>query len=170
MARRPRTGTTTPRVWFIRAGIGAAIGLLLGFGTGAAVVRVMQPPGVVEDRTEDAGQSRPSVSADAPEDVAADNGDAVDPDNGTRVPRIIGLEEGDARNAITRAGFNIGTVMFKSSAEPIGTVVAAFPVPGEVVVLPATVNLILSDGKPRADSLAVPPPREGTNSGTPFGS
>jgi beta-lactam-binding protein with PASTA domain len=71
------------------------------------------------------------------------------------VPKLVGMEEGDARNAILQAGFAVGSVTFKTSAEPLGTVVESIPVPGEAVVLPATVSLILSDGKGRRDSLPV---------------
>jgi hypothetical protein len=61
------------------------------------------------------------------------------------VPDLVGRVEGDARRLLERAGFTIGEVMFREDDLPVGTVLQTFPVPGERVALPATVNLILAD-------------------------
>jgi PASTA domain len=143
----------TGKTWAIRAAIGLSAGLLVGFALGALTVRLVQPPGAVAVADADSSRIRkPRVSSE-PEAESPAEQESAKPVNGVVVPQLIGMEEGDARNAITRAGFTIGTVTFKSSPEPLGTVVESFPVPGEAVPLPATVSLILSDGKGRTDSL-----------------
>lgn len=155
MARRRSTSRTTPRTWFIRAGVGIAVGILVGFGMGAAGVRYLQPPGVVTPDTSATDSSRkPRNTAEADEP-----GPAAEPERptGTVVPELVGMEEGDARAAIRNAGFNVGSVTFRGGSERMGTVVTTIPIPGEAVQLPATINLILSDGKGRPDSSAVPP-------------
>lgn len=152
MARRKK-GVVTGKTWLIRAGIGIGAGILLGFIIGAVVVKVMQPPGV-PDAVADASSTvkHPPVetgsSTEEPAPKTDDEGKT-----GTLVPKLIGMEEGDARSAIQRAGFNVGSVTFKASSAPLGTVVESIPIAGEAIVLPATVNLILSDGKGRIDSL-----------------
>ena len=155
MARRRATRTTL-RTWLIRGAIGIAGGIVVGFGLGALGVRMLQPVGAVaaEPAVDSTRKPRgPSVTSEEPAPVVQ----AEQPRDGIVVPQLIGLEEGDARQAILRAGFSVGSVTFKAGVEPLGTVVASFPVPGEAVVLPAMVNLILSDGKRKPDSTAVPP-------------
>jgi beta-lactam-binding protein with PASTA domain len=61
------------------------------------------------------------------------------------VPDLLGRVEGDARRLLERAGFTLGDILFRESDERTGTVLETFPVPGERVQLPATVNLILAD-------------------------
>lgn len=68
------------------------------------------------------------------------------------VPNLAELEEGDARAVLEDLGFQVGQVMFRGSPKPMGTVLSTFPVAGELVALPATVNLILSNGRGRRDS------------------
>jgi beta-lactam-binding protein with PASTA domain len=63
------------------------------------------------------------------------------------IPDVVGRTEGDARTALERGGFTIGTVLVQASAEPAGTVLSTFPVRGERVALPATVNLVVSSGR-----------------------
>jgi len=152
MARR-RMGKASGKTWAIRASIGMGAGLLLGFLVGAVTVRLVQPPDVVaSDRADHATVRKPQSIADAPSEELPPQ-DVTPPTTGVLVPQLIGLEEGDARTAILRAGFAVGSVTFKSSPQPLGIVVESIPVPGEAVVLPATVSLILSDGKGRPDSL-----------------
>ena len=160
MAKRRATKTTL-RTWVIRGAIGIASGIVVGFGIGALGVRVLQPPGVIaaEPATDSSRKSRgPSAAVAEP---AAEPEKAAD---GIVVPQLIGMEEGDARQAIQRSGFSIGSVTFKAGVEPMGTVVASFPVPGEAVVLPAMVNLILSDGKGKPDPTATPHPDDNFSS------
>jgi hypothetical protein len=167
---RRASGRTTSSTWLVRGGVALLTGSLVGFALGAAAVHFTQPPvattadSVTADTSRKPrrgtgpsadGASGTSSAPDAPIDAAPRVAD------GPQVPQLVGLEEGDARLAITRAGFTIGSVLFKSSAAPAGTVLSSFPVPGESVKLPATVNIILSDGRPHADSLgppATPPP------------
>ena len=155
MARRRSKAKITPRTWFIRAGVGIAIGIVAGFAIGAAGVHFLQPPGVVTPETDAEDGSRKSRSGSE----TADESPAVEeekPKMGIVVPELLGLEEGDARAAIVNAGFTVGTVTFRGDSERMGSVVASFPVSGEAVRLPGTINLILSDGKGRPDSTANP--------------
>ena len=154
MAKRRATQTTL-RTWLIRGAVGIASGILVGFAIGALGVRVLQPPGVIAAEPAVDSTRKPRGPSAPVEEPAAE---VEKPRNGIVVPQLIGLEEGDARQAILRAGFTIGSVTFKAGIEPMGTVVASFPVPGEAVVLPAMVNLILSDGKGKKDSTAIPHP------------
>lgn len=154
MAKR-RAMKTTPRTWLIRGGMAIAAGIAVGFAVGAVGVRMLQPRGMLAAApVVDNARKPPEPSAN---EQPAANAETERPRDGIVVPELIGLEEGDARQAISRAGFTVGSVTFKSGVEPLGTVVASFPVPGEAVALPAMVNLILSDGKGKADSAAVPP-------------
>lgn len=161
MAKR-RATITPPRTWLIRGGIAIAAGLIVGFATGAVGVRVLQPAGVIAAEPVVDSARKPRASSASEEPVV--DTETEKPKDGIVVPQLIGLEEGDARQAIMRAGFTVGSVTFKSGVEPLGTVVASFPVPGEAVVLPAMVNLILSDGKGKADSTAVPPSTDDNSS------
>ena len=115
----------------------------------------MQPPVALAADTVAESTQKPRRPAPVNDEPAT----TVEPEpvNGVVVPQLIGLEEGDARQAILRAGFKIGSVTFKSGPPPIGIVVTSFPVSGEAVVLPAMINLILSDGKGSTDSTATPP-------------
>ena len=156
MARRRSTSQTEPRVWFIRAGVGVAAGILVGFGTGAAAVHYLQPPGAaIADGVATDSTRKPRNVSDAVEEAPV--AEAEKPKDGVVVPSLVGMEEGYARAAITHAGFSIGSVTFRGGAERMGTVLASIPVPGEAVPLPATINLILSDGKGRPDSTSNPP-------------
>ncbi|MBC8088854.1 MAG: PASTA domain-containing protein [Phycisphaerae bacterium] len=150
MARR--RGRVTGKIWAIRAGIAIGSGILLGFIIGAITVRVVQPPGVISSVSENRSTRKPQPDVEPTDNEPAQQ-EQTPQVNGTLVPKLIGMEEGDARNAISRAGFSVGSVTFKASAKPLGTVVESIPVPGEALVLPATVSIILSDGKGRTDSL-----------------
>ena len=150
------------RAWAIRGAIAVVLGLIVGFGTGATAVRVLQPPGMAPDSSADSTRNarRARIAAvqandNTPSDSAPHAKNRI---AGTLVPKLVGLEEGDARKAIERAGFTVGTVLFKSSEEAAGIVLATFPVPGESVPLPATINLVLSDGHHRKDSVTKAPP------------
>jgi hypothetical protein len=139
--------------------IAIALGIAVGFATGASAVRILQPPGVADADTGTTDSTRkPRRDTDAGPAAESEEGeeDAASRVMGILVPKLVGLEEGDARLAITHAGFSVGSVLFQSSGAPAGTVLSSFPEPGESVPLPATVNLILSDGRPRADSLDAP--------------
>jgi hypothetical protein len=70
------------------------------------------------------------------------------------VPDLIGRTEGDARRLLEIAGFALGDLLFQEDDGPTGLVLATFPVPGERVSLPATVNLVLSDRRRTMDTSA----------------
>jgi hypothetical protein len=51
----------------------------------------------------------------------------------------------------------VGEIMFQEDDLPVGTVLQTFPVPGERVALPATVNLILADRRRSVDTTSFDP-------------
>lgn len=127
---------------------------------GVVAVRVFQPPALPTPASTSANtgaNSRSKPRRPAPDEEAVAEAESAPAENGVVVPELVGLEEGDARGLITRSGFRVGSVTFRGASEPLGTVVASIPVPGEAVVLPATISIILSDGKGRPDSLANQP-------------
>ena len=62
------------------------------------------------------------------------------------VPQVTGLGEQQARVAIANAGFELGTVRREASEQPRGSIIASSPPSGEVMQLPAAVNIVVSDG------------------------
>lgn len=62
------------------------------------------------------------------------------------VPQVTGLSEQQARVAIANAGFDLGTVRREASDQPRGSIIASSPPSGEVLQLPAAVNIVVSDG------------------------
>lgn len=62
------------------------------------------------------------------------------------VPQVTGLSEQQARVAIANAGFELGTVRREASEQPRGSIIGSAPPPGEVLQLPATVSIVVSDG------------------------
>jgi serine/threonine-protein kinase len=62
------------------------------------------------------------------------------------VPQVTGLSEQQARVAIANAGFDLGTVRREASDQPRGSIIASTPPSGEVLPLPATVSIVVSDG------------------------
>ncbi|HUR92765.1 MAG TPA: PASTA domain-containing protein [Gemmatimonadaceae bacterium] len=62
------------------------------------------------------------------------------------VPQITGLSEQQARVSIANAGFELGTVRREASDQPRGSIIASTPPSGEVLQLPAKVNIVVSDG------------------------
>lgn len=162
MARRAKGAPVS--TWLVRGAIGLALGTLVGFGVGAAAVRVLQPPVVTSDNAANDATKKPrrgpaqANASAAQNDNDDSNAPAAEPvareaQAGTPVPKLVGLEEGDARLAISGAGLTVGSVTFRSSAARAGTVLSSSPAFGENVVPASAVNLTLSDGKPRPDSL-----------------
>ena len=80
---------------------------------------------------------------------------AVDTSNVHSVPNLADLDEGEARQTLEDLGFDVGEILFRRSPKRAGTVLSTFPVAGERITQPATVNLILSDGRGPPDSLFV---------------
>jgi len=62
------------------------------------------------------------------------------------VPEVTGLSEQQARVSIANAGFGLGTVGREASDQPRGSIIASTPPSGEVLQLPAAVNIVVSDG------------------------
>lgn len=62
------------------------------------------------------------------------------------VPQLTGMTEQSARVALANAGFELGTINRQNSDNPRGMVFMTDPPPGDQVQLPATVNLIISEG------------------------
>lgn len=62
------------------------------------------------------------------------------------VPQLTGLSEQQARVAIANAGFELGTVRREASDQPRGSVIASTPPSGEVLQLPASIAIVVSDG------------------------
>jgi beta-lactam-binding protein with PASTA domain len=62
------------------------------------------------------------------------------------VPQLTGMAEQAARIALANAGFELGTINRQNSDNPRGMVFMSDPAPGQQVQLPATVNLIISEG------------------------
>lgn len=155
------------RRWAKRAGIALAAGLVVGVTTGLVGLRVLAgdaPPAVIapvapaEDaaaapRRTYSGPRADGMRRGATRDSLSGSGLIAARESVGTVPDLIGRAEGDARGLLERAGFTLGTIMFREADEPIGTVLETFPVPGERVVLPATVNLILADRRRIIDPL-----------------
>jgi hypothetical protein len=155
------------RTWGIRAGAAIATGLLIGVAGGIFTVNTLEPGRgngvdslqVMLDSI--ARGTLPETSA-KPREVesrgGADNADVLtrtSPANGRiPVPDVVGLEEGDARNAILDAGFQVGDIQFRASAQPPGVVLSTIPARGTPLPSGGLVALVLSDGRAGADSLA----------------
>lgn len=63
-----------------------------------------------------------------------------------RVPVVTGMTREDATRAIRGAGFELGAVIQEPSNLPRGQVIASRPAPNAQVLVPSTVDLVLSAG------------------------
>lgn len=144
--------------WAMRAGVALFAGLVVGVGGGFLGLRVLMgdtPPEPVIEKAPEPVMPAPRRTYSGPRadgmraadgKIAMVGGGAVAArDSVAVVPDLVGRAEGDARGLLERAGFSLGEILFRQSDEPLGTVLETFPVPGERVQLPATVNLILAD-------------------------
>lgn len=157
----------TTRLWATRFGIALAAGLVVGVGSGLIGLRVLAgdapplvvAPGVPEKEAAPAprrtysGPRADGMRRGATRDSLSGSGLIASRDSVGTVPDLIGRVEGDARHLLERSGFTLGTILFREADEPVGTVLETFPVPGERVALPATVNLILADRRRIIDPL-----------------
>lgn len=184
---------TAGRVWATRAAIAVVAGLAVGIGSGLLGLSLLvgdAPPPVVREvesepltpapRRQMSGPRADGMRAGTSDQGLVGSGTLAMRDSLAVVPDLVGRVEGDARRLLERAGFAVGDIMFREDDNPVGTVLQTFPVPGERVALPATVNLILADRRryvepdtmltdslfvlpdtsrdeTRPDSLAVPP-------------
>jgi hypothetical protein len=159
MAARRRSAPSV-RTWLVRAAVVLVAGLGVGVVIGVRAIDRLDPgrPGTTEAFDDpspvDATPAAPARGASAA--AGSRTVDARVASAGVRdsvvevavtIPDVVGRTEGDARTALERGGFTIGTVLVQASAEPAGTVLSTFPVRGERVALPATVNLVVSSGR-----------------------
>lgn len=149
---------TAKRGWGQRAAIAVVAGLVVGVGGGVLglamlvgdapppVVREVEPePVVPTPRRASRSPRADGMRAGTADEGLIGGGTLAMRDSLAVVPDLIGRVEGDARRLLERAGFAIGEILFREDDVPAGTVLETFPVPGERVALPATVNLILAD-------------------------
>jgi hypothetical protein len=161
---------TLTRLWGIRLGIVLAAGLIAGATAGVVGVNTLEPgrasepdslqvllDSISKGMTAPASRARASTAPSEP--VAPNVGNpppdtvAANPDE-ISVPDLVGSEEGTARTTLTTAGLNIGTIEFRSSASPAGTVLATIPVFNAKVKRGTPVALVLSDGRAPGDTLS----------------
>jgi hypothetical protein len=150
--------------WLVRGLVAAVAGLIAGAGGGVLGLRLLQgdapPPAPVEVEAEPVPEAprrqirgpRADGMRGGGEAGLVGSGALATRDSVAVVPDLVGRVEGDARRLLERAGFTVGEIMFREDDNPIGTVLQTFPVPGERVSLPATVNLILADRRRRVDT------------------
>jgi len=62
------------------------------------------------------------------------------------VPDVAGLSQQQARLAIENAGFQFGPTSERTSDQPRGAVIGSDPASGEVIPLPATISIAISQG------------------------
>lgn len=164
---RSRKKKSIWKSWTVRLLLAVALGLPAGALLGMYGINTLEPPGQHPDagetdiESDSALLSRAAASIRAREmarqqldaQAAAEQSAAATAAGATvSIPDLTDLEEGHARALLEELGFEVGQVMFRGSPKPIGTVLSTFPVKGERVVLPTTVNLILSNGRGRRSS------------------
>jgi hypothetical protein len=160
----------TGRTWATRAGIAVVAGLIAGVSGGVIGLKLLvgdAPPPVSEPIEEEpvAPAPRRQISGPRADGMRAGGtgaglvggGRLAARDSVAVVPDLVGRVEGDARRLLERAGFAVGEIMFQEDDLPVGTVLQTFPVPGERVSLPATVNLILADRRRTVDTTSFDP-------------
>lgn len=162
-AARP-TQRATVQTWLIRAGIAIVAGLLVGGAGGVMGVNRLDPgrPGqpdslqlLLDDqqRREDAQSPlslrRAADSADAERRArrAADSIALANDPTAPLVPNLVGMEEGDARDAIEEADLVVGSVIFRADNAAAGTVLESKPPAGRKLRSGSPVDLVLSDGR-----------------------
>jgi hypothetical protein len=157
------------KLWLSRAGIALGAGLIFGAASGFVSLRILEGdsrtpiPEVADDVIVEEPAARKTFSGPRADGMRAGSAQTAERGAGVEVsstpvavvPDLLGRVEGDARRLLERAGFTLGDIMFRESDERTGTVLETFPVPGERVQLPATVNLILAD---RRRSIILPGP------------
>ncbi len=154
--------------WATRAGVALLAGLVVGVGGGFLGLRVLMgdtPPVPVPEvdpepvvpapRRTYSGPRADGMRSSDGDQARVGDGEAAARDSVAVVPDLVGRSEGDARRLLERSGFSLGEILFRESSKRLGTVLETFPVPGERVPLPATVNLILAD---RRREIEEPPP------------
>ena len=168
---RPKStkrSSTTLGTWTIRALIALLMGLAIGGAVGVVGVRRLDPghPGQPDSlqamldslRAREANdpltQRRAADSSDAAQRAGryADSMALANDSTAPAVPNVVGMEEGAARFTIELLGLGVGSVQFKASVQPAGTVISSVPVAMRKVRLGTAIDLVLSDGKPPSDT------------------
>ncbi len=160
--------SATARTWAMRAMIALVLGLGIGGAVGVVGVRRMDPghPGQpdslramldsVRDRaaSDPLTQRRAADSSDAAQRAGryADSMALANDSTAPAVPNVVGMEEGAARFTIELLGLVVGSVQFKASPLPAGTVMASVPVAMRKVRLGTAIDLVLSDGRSPTDT------------------
>ena len=161
--RQPTT-SRPGRTWGIRLLAAIVLGVGIGAVVGVMGVRTLEPgnpgtPDSLQMLLDSVANARVAASEKPAEDTAPTRVDtvatAVDTSNVHSVPNLADLDEGEARQTLEDLGFDVGEILFRRSPKRAGTVLSTFPVAGERITQPATVNLILSDGRGPPDSLFV---------------
>ncbi|MCU0616221.1 MAG: PASTA domain-containing protein [Gemmatimonadaceae bacterium] len=145
-------------VWGKRVLLTIVAGVVTGLGSAVVGLRILEGdapprPALSEPEPEPVVEAPVRRTARGPRADGMRNGEEglvgggamATRDSVAVVPDLIGRVEGDARRLLERAGFTVGDIMFREDDNPVGTVLQTYPVPGERVTLPATVNLILAD-------------------------
>jgi hypothetical protein len=176
-----RKGPATGRTWLIRLAVAGVVGIALGAGVGVAGVNRLDPgrPGqadslqimldslAAQSEENDPIRARRAIDSADADRRARHRADSLALENdplAPTVPEVVRLEEGAARSAIEAAGLSVGSVEFRASSDPAGTVLATRPIAGRKVRPSSAVDLVLSDGRTppdTTDTLAVfsAPPR-----------
>jgi hypothetical protein len=153
-------------LWTKRASVGLVAGVGVGIGTALVGLRILGAgapvpvaPVVVPEpvaptpRRAMRGPRADGMRAGGGNPALVGGGRLASRDSVAVVPDLIGRAEGDARRLLERAGFEVGSVLFREDDQRMGTVLETFPERGERVQLPATVNLILADRRRYIDTL-----------------
>ena len=158
------------RLWSIRFGVVLAAGLAVGAAAGVVGVNTLEPgrpsepdslqllldsiakgtaPASTTTNTVGGRPAPPAPDQPPPPDTV------VAQENEVNVPDLIGLEEGVARVSLHSADLTVGTIEFRASASPVGTVLATVPVFGTSVQRRTPITLVLSDGRTPVDTSLV---------------
>ncbi len=178
MAAAKKPGTRAPvagvaRRWIIRGTIAAVAGLLIGGAGGVATVRTLEPGranavdsvqavldsiarGTIPEPTAAERDQESKRQADSASQAAQAADSAASQNVMLPVPDVVGLEEGPARTRLLDGGMVVGDVEFRASSAPAGTVLATTPPAGSLLAAGSTVSLVISDGRPPADTLSTP--------------
>ncbi|MCA0375059.1 MAG: PASTA domain-containing protein [Gemmatimonadetes bacterium] len=148
--RRPPSG----RTWLIRIGLALVLGLAVGAGAGVFAVNTLEPgrAGVADSLQLMLDSIAKAPAAPPPEATPSIDSAPAAPPAAVAVPSVIDLDEGAARDALVAAGLQVGEVRFAASAKAAGTVLATEPAAGTTLATGTPVVLILSDGRPPADT------------------
>lgn len=152
------------RTWAVRALVAVVLGLGIGGATGVMGVRKLEPghPGQADSlqlmldslqrmkAADPREQQRALDSADAARRNKryADSLALANDSTAPRVPVVLELTEGAAREALELAGLTVGAVEFRASTAAAGTVLGSTPAAGVRVRAGTAINLVLSDGRP----------------------